>query len=241
MAQHWVDMTLLGIIRRDRDKHVALYPWINPWNWIWNDTADWDMDNANWADLDEREPDIDLIWRTIELVDAGNYSEAVPIWTSLANRGSVRSMVELGGCHEYGRGVPVDLGLAETWYKQALVGGSQYAMLKCAQFAASRQDFTECDAILQPGVEERWAAAAFWQAWYRWNQGNSEGVYRSIFPLLKLAGKQGHPAGKLYLSNFMVRGKFGVFRVPIGFFLAVGFVITELRRHRPAEEFPAAS
>lgn len=230
-----LDMTLPGIIRRDRDKYVASYPWINPWNWIWSDTEDWDIDNANWAELDQREPDIDLVWRAIELRDAGDYSEAVPIWTSLAERGSVRSMVELGGCHEHGRGVPADLGLAETWYKQALVGGSQYAMLKCAHFAASREDFAECDAILQPGVDERWASAAFWQAWYRWNQYSSKGVYRSIFPLLNLAAKHGHPAGKLYLVNLMVRGKFGMFRVPIGFFRAVRFAIVEMPRHRPVE------
>ncbi len=229
-------MMLSEKIRRDRDAYVALHPWINPWNWVWADTEQWDMTNANWDELDEREPDIELICRAMDLSGAGDHSEAMLIWTGLAEQGSVRSMIELGEHHEYGYGVPVDLDLAEIWYQQALVGGSQYAMLKCAHFAATRQNFSECDAILQPGVDNGWASAAFWQALYRYEQCDSKDAYRSIFPLLRTAAKCGHPGGKLYLTNFMARGKFGILRVPIGFFRAISLAFTELRRHRPEEE-----
>ena len=228
-------MALLATIRRNRNECAESHPWVNPWNWVWADTDRWDMANANWDELDEREPDLELICQAMDLNEGGNYSEALSIWTSLSKQGSVRSMIELGEHHEYGYDVPLDLGLAETWYRKALVGGSQYAMLKCAHIAASRQDFSECDAILQPGVDIGWASAAFWQAWYRYNRCDSKETFRTIFPLLKIAAKCGHPGGRVYLTNFMVRGKFGIFRIPIGFFRAVCLAIIETPRHRPAE------
>jgi len=227
------------MIRRNRDEHVALYPWVNPWNWVWADSDKWDVANANWDELDELEPDIELIGRALDLSKAGHYSEAMLILTSLAEQGSVRSMIELGKYHEFGFGVPLDLDLAEIWYQRALVGGSQYAMLKRADFAALRQHFSECDAILQPGVDNGWASAAFWQAWYCYKQCDSKETYQIIFPLLTMAAKCGHPGRQFFLANFMARGKFGILRVPIGFFRLVILVTRELPRHRPEEKSPA--
>jgi TPR repeat protein len=194
------------------------------------------MANANWDEIDEREPDLGLARKASELSDAEDFQSAMPIWISLAERGSARSMLEIGVCYEYGYGVPADLKQAENWYKQALAAGSQYAMLKCAHFAASRQDFLDCNAILQPGIEVRWASAEFWQGWYRQKQCDSKKSYQSIFPLLNAAAKRGHPGARTILANFMVRGKFGMLLVPIGFFRVVQFVLAELPRHRPAEQ-----
>lgn len=224
---------------RNHDEYVALHPWVDPWNWVWENTYKWDEANANWDELDEREPDIELICRALELSEVGDYSEAMLILTSLAEQGSVRSMIELGKYHEFGYGVPLNLDLAEIWYQRALDGGSQYAMLKCADFAALRQNYSECDAILQPGVDNGWASAAFWQARYCLKQCDSKQTYRRIFPLLTTSAKCGHPGSQLYLANFMVRGKFGILRVPIGFYRAVIFAITELPRHRLEEKSPA--
>lgn len=234
-----VSLSLSEIIRRNTVECAASHPWIDPWGWTWASTDRWDMANANWEEIDAREPNLDLIGKAIDLAHAGDFAAAIKIWKSLAAQGSVRSMIELGTCYEFGCGVPLDLAEAEMWYKQALAGGAQYAMLKCANFAASRQDFAGCDAILRPGTEDGWASAAFWQAWYRYKQSESKESYRRIFPLLKMAAKCGHPGGQSFLANFAARGKFGALRIPIGAFRVARLAIAEASRHWSAKEISA--
>lgn len=226
------------MIKRNNDEYMAVNPWIDPWNWVWEDTRKWDMANANWDEIDEHEPDIELIIQALDFSDSGNYSEAIPILCCLAEQGSARAMIELGEYYEFGYGVSINIDLAESWYRRASAGGSQYAMLECAHFAASRKDYSKCDVILQPGVDIGWASAAFWQAYYRYIQQDSKDTYRSILPLLRMADKCEHPGGQIYLTNFMVRGKFGLFRMPVGFLRAVRLAIIRLNKHRPIEASP---
>jgi hypothetical protein len=94
-------------------------------------------------------------------------------------------------------------------------------MLKCAKAATSRNDHAACEAILQVGVDQDWAPAIFWQAWYRHRRSDSKETYQAILPMLKTAAGRGHPAARMVLAGCMVRGKFGLFRVPIGFLLSV--------------------
>ncbi len=139
-------------------------------------------------------------------------------------------MIEIASCYEFGRGVLRDEAEADQWYFRAFEGGSQFAMLKCAKAAASRQDFALCEEILKVGVDQDWPPAVFWLAWYRHRQSGSRATYRAIRPLLEKAAKRGHPAARMILGNLMVRGKFGVFRVPQGFIVGVCWAIRVANR-----------
>jgi TPR repeat protein len=211
------------------------HPGFDVWDWTWRRSDEWDRENANKNELEAREPDMDQVWQAIHLCEADKVSDALLIWRDLAEQGSVWSMIEIGRCYEFGRGVTRDPVEAEQWYHRASVGGSQLAMLQCAKAAASRQDFTRCEEILNSGLEQDGAPAIFWLAWYRYKQSGSRETYRNIRPLLERAAKRGHPAARMILGNFMVRGKFGLFRIPRGFKLAVDWANCVANRPAVAE------
>lgn len=223
-------VTLSQMIRHMADACAASHPEVDPWGRAWSDTEKWDIANSNWGEMDAREPDHDLLFQAIESCDAGDFAGAMLIFRNLAMQGSVRSMLELGRCCEYARGTSRDLAEAEEWYARAATAGSEYAMLGRARLAALRKDFDECCASLQPGVDNRSASAAFWQAWYRVEQSDARESYRSIFLQLKRAAKQGHPGAQAILANFMVRGKFGVYLAPFGFIRAARMAISNRSR-----------
>jgi TPR repeat protein len=130
-------------------------------------------------------------------------------------------MLEVAMCYEYGDCVAYDSAVAELWYKRAFDGGSQVAMLKCANFALWRKDFEPCEEILAIGVEQDWPAAIFFLAWCRHKQSDSRDTYRKIRPLLVKAARRGHPGADFMLTHFMVNGKFGGLEIPLGMLRAV--------------------
>lgn len=200
-------------------EYAANHGGLNPFQLMWRDTWEWDRDHAGFSEFAASEPDVERIWEAGQLSDEGKYSEAFQIFLELAESGSVWSMFEVGRCYDIGLGVTRDDSEREQWYYRAFKGGSQLAMLKCAEIAALRCDYELCDDILKVGVGQDWPPALFWLAWYRHKQSESRATYNSIRPLLKSAAKRGHPAARCFLAHFMVRGKFGRLWVPIGFLL----------------------
>lgn len=184
-------------------------------------TYQWDRRHSNRDELAAQETNGDQIEEAIRFHKAGDFAAAFQKWLALAQKGSVWSMFEVGQCYETGAGVTADQEKAETWYKRACAGGSQLAMLACARLAASRHDYAACENILQPGVEQGWAPAKFWLAWYRHEQSESMQICRRLLPLLNDAAAKGHPGAKFLLANFTIHGKFGLLRVPFGFLLAL--------------------
>lgn len=215
-------------MHRWQEEFAADHDGLSPMGVTLRRSSEWDREHANTAELSGREFDADRLWRAFDLYDGGDFSAAFQIWSELADQGSVWSMIELGRCYQNGRGVERDVAEAERWYKRAFAGGSQIAMLKCAQAAAWRQDYTACEAILQVGVNQDWTPAIFWLAWYRHKQSESRETYRSILPMLRKAAERGHPAARMYLASFMVRGRFGRLRVPLGMLLAVRTAVAEM-------------
>ena len=228
-------MPFSGWINDFKAKSAIESPWIDPWGWAWRETKQWDMTNANWATLEEGEPDNDRFWQAADLSDESEHEAANAIWRDLAGRDSVKSMAELGLSYEFGRGMLIDLDQAESWYERARQGGSTYAMLKCAEFALNRQEFSKCSEILRPGVELGLASPQFWQAFGEYKACKNKETFHRIFRLLKSAAAQGHPGAKAYLTNFMVRGKFGVVWIPIGLVRALQLAITKTNHYRPEE------
>ena len=223
-------------VNRFKAKSAVESPWIDPWAWTWAETRQWDMTNANWDELEAREPDIGLFWQAADLRDDSNLETANSIWRSLAEKGSARSMVAMGLSYEFGRGVPIDFVQAEFWYERALAGSSTYAMVKCAEFALKRREHSECAAILRPGVDLGLASPQFWQAFCEFNKSEDNQTFTSIFPLLRSSARQGHPGANSYLTNFMVRGKFGRIWVPVGLVRATRLAVKKTNEYRPRDQ-----
>lgn len=58
---------------------------------------------------------------------SGNYDEAIRQWRPLADRGDADAQYNLAQAYKLGRGVPVNLNLAEQWYERAAQQGHEQA------------------------------------------------------------------------------------------------------------------
>lgn len=63
----------------------------------------------------------------VDAWQAGNYEEAVRQWRPLADRGDADAQYNLGQAYKLGRGVPLNMNLAEQWYERAARQGHEQA------------------------------------------------------------------------------------------------------------------
>ena len=73
----------------------------------------------------------------VKAYNAGNYSEAVRLYSKAAEQGYVQAQCNLGYCYEFGRGVTKDLNEAVKWYSKAAAQGyaqAQYNLGYCYEF-----------------------------------------------------------------------------------------------------------
>jgi cell division septation protein DedD len=59
----------------------------------------------------------------IEAWQHADYSAAVGIWRPLAEKGDADAQFNLGQAYRLGRGVPINLGAAKSWFERAATGG----------------------------------------------------------------------------------------------------------------------
>jgi cell division septation protein DedD len=60
---------------------------------------------------------------------AGNFTGAVAEWRPLADKGDADAQYNLGQAYKLGRGVPIDLALAKSWYEKAAQQGHEQAQI----------------------------------------------------------------------------------------------------------------
>ncbi len=63
----------------------------------------------------------------VDLWQAGNFAGAVKEWRALADKGDADAQFNLGQAYKLGRGVPADLGSAQSWYEKAAAKGHEQA------------------------------------------------------------------------------------------------------------------
>jgi TPR repeat protein len=63
----------------------------------------------------------------VDLWNKGNYPAAVKEWRGLAEQGDPDAQFNLGQAYKLGRGVPADLGSAQSWYEKAAMKGHEQA------------------------------------------------------------------------------------------------------------------
>ncbi|MBB6425396.1 SPOR domain-containing protein [Sphingopyxis sp. JAI128] len=78
----------------------------------------------------------------VDAWQAGNYQAAVAEWRPLAIAGDADAQFNLGQAYKLGRGVPTDLGQAESWYRRAAKQGHLQAEdnLGLVLFTANRRE-----------------------------------------------------------------------------------------------------
>lgn len=63
----------------------------------------------------------------VDAWQAGNYAAAVKEWRAAADAGDADAQFNLGQAYKLGRGVPADLGTAQSWYEKAAQKGHSQA------------------------------------------------------------------------------------------------------------------
>src|SRR5258705_333361 len=59
----------------------------------------------------------------IDAWQKSDYSEAVAVWRPLAEKGDADAAFNLGQAYRLGRGVPLNIGAAQTWFERAASQG----------------------------------------------------------------------------------------------------------------------
>jgi TPR repeat protein len=187
----------------------------NPEKRVWAMSKAWDSAQSNKGEILEREADRDGLMQAFDLSDS-NPRAAFQLWLDLAGRGSVWSMHEVAMYYSGRSGFAREPGEAEKWSRRGFEAGDQRALLQYVGIAMERGDFATAEAILQRGVDQDWAPALFWLAWYRHERSDTRETLRDIRPLLEGAALKGHPAAQMMLGRFLAHGKFGVREIPAG-------------------------
>lgn len=190
---------------------------------VWEKSEDWERAESNEYDLWEEEPDRERVEKANTLLDSDPQAAFLEL-VQLASAGSVWSMLTLAYCYEWGRGTECDLILTEHWYVEAMNAGSWMATLHLARVLQKQGRFAECFEILEDGVRSNFTPSFFWLAWYRLRISYNRKTFGEILPNLIRASEEGHPAAQLYLSRWMMLGKFGFRRIPEGFRRAGNFI-----------------
>ncbi len=183
---------------------------------VWKKNFEWERGLGNGDAIWHAETDKDALEEALTLYKAQNSEGAFQIWSAVADRGSIWAMAELGRCYQLGSGVPEDAGKAELWYGRAAESGYLSAISRYVGFLQKRKDYAACEAAYAAAVAQDWPPALLRTAFYRIRQSRRREDFMMALPLLERASEAGSPMARRLLGNWMMRGRFGLRRVPEG-------------------------
>jgi hypothetical protein len=176
----------------------------------------WSTDKEQW----DQEPDYDRLLHAYDIREKDEKS-SIPIFTELAEKGSIDSMKMLGYVYQAGVHVDTDFETSYGWYQRAINAGSWMATLDLAGVLFANEQYDECEALLKNGIESDYIPSYFWLAWYRVKRLDSQYTYKSVKPLLDRAFNEGYPVAIEQVARWMIRGKFGILKIPTGFIMVL--------------------
>lgn len=182
---------------------------------FWHEVEKWERNNAYYWELFDEEPDCDALLAANRKFSS-DPAAAFANYRQLADHGSILALEYLAQCYEHGHGVETDRDLAIQNYLAAMKGGSWTAVLSYSHFLAHRGRWNECFKVLEDAVSAQIYPAFFWLAWRLHQRGTDGEGYRRIGQLLDAAEEAGHPAALVYQSRFLLTGKFGLLKMPLG-------------------------
>jgi localization factor PodJL len=139
---------------------------------------------------------------------------------TLAERGSVWSMLCVAWAYATGAGTTPEASEAERWYRLAFERGCQQAQLRLGNIYRRRADFDECEKIYGVGAADHWAPAMYHLAMIKLRQPRTPACLETARSLLEQASALGDVGAQWALGRRMGRGLFGLRRIPRGIRLA---------------------
>ena len=129
----------------------------------------------------------------IELWQAGNYAGAVKEWRALAEQGNADAQFNLGQAYKLGRGVPADLGSAQSWYEKAAAQGHGQAQANLGLILFQKGDRAKAMPWLRKAAEEGDPRAQYVLGTALFNGDLIPKDWPRAYALTQLAAAQGLP------------------------------------------------
>jgi tetratricopeptide (TPR) repeat protein len=170
---------------------------------------------ANSVTIMEREADTASIYQAHDLLKI-DPAESFRQYLALAERGSVWSMANVGHLFENGTGTAKDLAQAEKWYLRAYEAGSDYGLIWLGLLYQESGRYEKAQQVFQNGVERGFVPAMLRLAASYWNSPNWPQRRDEALTLLERGSAAGDLSARRYLAVGMMRGWFGLTRIPDG-------------------------
>jgi TPR repeat protein len=174
----------------------------------------------------EREPDLNRLQYAYELLQS-DHSSAVTELEKLANGGSIMSALYLA--HYYAVKPFTDEAKKEKWLKVAYQRGSARGLMHLAAHYEKNNNYDYAEQIYLNGVSQNDAPAMYYLAKLYQKTRRYNITSREIKRLLERAASLGHAKAMHDLWLLYIKGAFGIWRIPKGFFLLLLFLIRATR------------
>ena len=141
---------------------------------------------------------------------------SLPLYEEAAAGGHPYAMVWAGWCYTIGNAVRPDHDRAHEYFSQAMSAGSWMATTYRARLYDRQEKRDLALGLLGDGVKVGHLASYFWLAWLRWRYEPTRKTAQAIRPFLDHAIRDGHPGARWLLAKLMMRGQYGLRRIPEG-------------------------
>jgi len=178
--------------------------------------------NEQTHDSNANLPDTKEIERARLLMKNRNYEEALAVYLRLAQtQWGQRNYCRIGWMYEFGRGTEKDPRQAEYWYEKAANAGipAGYYCLALMRYREGRHD--EMRALMERAAEQSYLPAIFdLGQLYMFGIGAPVDRLRA-YEYYEQAAAQGHIFAQRAIAQKLIRGEYGLWRIPKGLFMVV--------------------
>jgi len=173
--------------------------------------------------------------RAFKLRDEGRYHESISIFRRFALRGDCYAQIQLGDMLDRGLGGDRDTLEARKWLSTAAASGDSYSRLRFARFLEQEHEDKNALDIIRELAETGYPPAIYRLARYLESGVGTEMDVAGSRQYLLEAAKKGHVRALRTLAVWEIKGKFGIWRIPIGLarFVTNLFYVATLATQKP--------
>lgn len=187
----------------------------------------WEYQQADTSVAWESEPNFEAL--SAALAEYEETPEAFARLLDLAAAGSVVAMTTVGEAYYWGSGISIDSAEAENWLRKAFELGSRRGLLSYGRVLYLRDDLAVAEQIFRKGAAAGWPEAKYRLADIIIQRAPGKSPPAEVGTLIEAAADAGHPFARQWHGRAVVRGRYGVARLPKAFRL-LWAVRREMRR-----------
>jgi len=151
-----------------------------------------------------------------QLIRERKYAEALVVYEQLAREGDVHCQVYVGWMYHDGVGTRRNEERALEWFSRAASLGSAEGAFYCAKVAITKRRFDDAHGLLAMAASKEYGPALLWLGLtYIRGLGRPTDLPRGV-EYLERSAKTGNYLARRELAVLMMKGRFGLARIPEG-------------------------